>query len=310
MLPISATEARSIGLVDQVYEWDPSEPHGVPELFIKDLVQQLFSRFCEETVNSAPWVESTTLPMDSMGEDGRPPLLIDYMCQNKRDFFARERTPFNNPPLVHYRNEELSQMLLDCFHPTRSLRYHTRRRAFIRKFKTEKTPTRYMSHFHDCPDPEDTECFDDTGPWRRGDEWRYIEELPPASLETSAWTRVPLFPDPLRQFDYQLTQAERVAQRQDIVRTIQEYEASLVDADVAPEPGMTSSISNSTIGDILQSPQSSPVDLPASTTETEGAKQIAETEQSLKTSESGPVTKVVESVETIHPCFFNDPAAH
>lgn len=195
-------------------------------------------------------------------------------------------------------------MLLDCFHPVRSLRYHDRRRAFIRKFKNDKTPTRYMTHLHDASDPEDTEEFDDCGPWQRGTEWRFINSAPPASLETSAWTAVPLFPDATRDFDDFLTVAGQVAQRKEIVTMIKDKETTMVKADMVPVPEMVSSISNSTIGDILRSPQTSPTEPLASLPEVDDTKQAEESDAPTVDQE----TKPVESVEPMHPCFFADPA--
>ncbi len=76
------------------------------------------------------------------------------------------------PPLVHYRNEELSQTLLDCFHPSRSKRYHERRYRFIRKVKAEKTASRYATLTAGTVlDIEETPAFDDAPGWIRGEEW-------------------------------------------------------------------------------------------------------------------------------------------
>jgi hypothetical protein len=88
----------------------------------------------------------------------------------------------------------LSQMLLDCFHPIRSKRYHDRRRAFIRKIKCGKTPTRYR--WNVAPgdrDEEETAAFDDAPNHSRGDEWGWVHALTPKSLKTSLWTQVALY---------------------------------------------------------------------------------------------------------------------
>ena len=307
MLPISTQKSLSIGLVDHVFEWKPYEAPGVPSYAIRELIQRLFNRIANKTLKCAPWVDSPVSPLEVTEKDGRTPMLVDWMCANKQNYFAKNRSEWHNPPLLHYRNEELSHMLLDCFHPTRSLRYHDRRRAFIRKFKSDTTPTRYMTHLHDAPDPEDTEEFDYIGPWKRGSEWRFVNTLAPASLETSAWTPVPLFYDATRDFDDFLTVDGQIAQRKEIVKCIKQREASMSDADKFV-PEMISSMSISTIGEMLRSPQTSP-DLSvwlkvAETDDVEGSSIAPD----KLTTVASPETEPIEYDETMHPCFFADPA--
>jgi hypothetical protein len=116
--------------------------------------------------------------------------LLDSMCASKAAFFASHR------PLLDYRNEELSQMLLDSFHPVRSNRYHSRREAFIRKYKSTATPARYARALADGADEEDGPEFDDAPGWQRGTEWAFAGLPTPTSIATSADTRVNLYSYP------------------------------------------------------------------------------------------------------------------
>ena len=95
--------------------------------------------------------------------------------------------------MVHYRNEELSQMLLDCFHPARSMRYTAPREKFARKIKVPVTPARYATA-EGRTDPASTPAFDDAPGWIRGEEWAYVALPAPESIKTSASLQIPLFP--------------------------------------------------------------------------------------------------------------------
>lgn len=87
-------------------------------------------------------------------------------------------------------------MLLDSFHPIRSKRYHTRREAFIRKYKSTTTPARYARSLAEGKkDEEDLPSFDDAEGWVRGEEWGWVGMDVPTSLSTSERTRVDLYPD-------------------------------------------------------------------------------------------------------------------
>lgn len=87
-------------------------------------------------------------------------------------------------------------MLLDCFHPIRSKRYHERRYRFIRKVKANSTPSRYAAHFSPVSDVEETPAFDDAPGWIRGDEWGWVGLVTPPSLATSEKTRIDLWYKP------------------------------------------------------------------------------------------------------------------
>lgn len=130
--------------------------------------------------------------------------LLDSMCASKAAYLAAHPRP-----LLDYRNEELSQMLLDSFHPVRSKRYHTRREAFIRKYKSSGTPARYARELARGPeaDEEDGPDFDAAPGWTRGEEWAWAGLPIPKSLERSECTRVDLFPELSRQASQALSES-------------------------------------------------------------------------------------------------------
>lgn len=182
MLPLSAVRARELGLVDVVIG-GRDIPSQQAEVLIVDFVRQLASApataFGTSQFASAPW----TLPVTGWtGAPSHTQSLVARLCDNKRRRYALE----THIPLVHYRHEELSQMLLDSFHPIRSQRYHTRRIKFVRKVKAEGTPTRYVHHRMIVnPDEEESPRFDDAPAWVRGEEWSWVGLQTPASMATS-----------------------------------------------------------------------------------------------------------------------------
>lgn len=137
----------------------------------------------------APWSAWNSVQKGAM-PPRQPMPLTQFMSQNK-SLYYRYR---DFPALVHYRDEELSQMLLDCFHPTRSKRYHDRRYRFIRKVKAISTPSRYAPHTVPyVPDPEELPSFDDAPGHVRGSEWLWVHKNAPHSMETSISTRIDLW---------------------------------------------------------------------------------------------------------------------
>jgi hypothetical protein len=192
MLPMTATAASKIGLVDIVYDREGDveiPPIRGPDMQAEKTVALMI--WPDLALRTAPWCEYRS-------DDGEEiPTTLLTLCQNKVDYFARNRADFSLPPLIHFRYEELSQMLLDCHHPKRSQRYHTRRRNFIRKTKCGKTPSRYAPAIKGLvKDEEHFIEFDATGAWERGSEWpKFLEEVTPPMLKFSAWTRVILFPE-------------------------------------------------------------------------------------------------------------------
>ena len=187
MIPQSSTESRLTGLVDHEIGTATSSPAEIEAVCI-DYLRDLIKAPASRAIPSAPWSACNS----SMGGLSSPSMaLTDFMCENKRHAYRYR----SFPPLVHFRFEELSQMLLDSFHPTRSKRYHERRYRFIRKVKGDKTPARYSKHVQGgLPDEEDLASFDDAPGWNRGEEWAWVELETPASLATSEPTRVNLFP--------------------------------------------------------------------------------------------------------------------
>lgn len=305
MLPLSAKGAKAIGLVDAVYAWDPAARLDRPDTMHKELVTKLLERHEGGTVEAdacAPWCASPDIAVK--GSPGPTRSIADVMCASKLAYFADSRSDWLLPPLLHYRTEELSQMLLDCFHPFRSKRYHSRRRAFIRKVKCDKTPTRYMTHMNEGLDPEDTEGFDHVGPWLRGREWGYVGQPPPISLLTSAWTAIPMFIDWTYKFDKTLTPGQLKRKRLLAVKIAEE--AYSLQADYSDVPRMTTSWSSSTLGDIIESPQTTAVEHFGPSPESSPPKLIWDLPP--------PSRAVVKSKEpesnqpTMYPCFFQDPA--
>lgn len=141
---MSTSEAHAIGLIDVEVATSSSLRHEVESAClarIQSILTASSSEMMDGSFTCASWAIYNSVQKGA-SPPRRPMSLIQFMCENKalayryRDF----------PPLVHYRTEELSQMLLDCFHPIRSKRYHERRYRFIRKVKADATPARYTSH--------------------------------------------------------------------------------------------------------------------------------------------------------------------
>jgi enoyl-CoA hydratase/carnithine racemase len=179
MLPISPRRALSLGLVDKIVGDRESSPDEI-EASIKQYIGQLSKARAGEISahGTAPWVRSRTggLPSCASPFDS----LISTLVKAKRLTHQTFKVP-----LVWYRNEELSQMLLDFYHPVRSDRYHTRRRAFVRKFVGKTTPLRFAEHNrtgidgHLKLDPEEEAEFDTAPGWTRGEEWRWAGQMVP-----------------------------------------------------------------------------------------------------------------------------------
>lgn len=179
MLPLSAIRARELGLVDVVLG-DRDTPVATSEGLIVEYVRGIAGApglsLGSSQYPSAPWTKThSTVDSSSFS-------LTDLMCENKR---RRYEMP-QHTPLVNYRHEELSQMLLDSFHPHRSQRYHTRRIKFVRKVKADGTPTRFVNHRIVVPDEEESPGFDDAPGWVRGEEWSWVGLQTPASMATSS----------------------------------------------------------------------------------------------------------------------------
>jgi hypothetical protein len=218
MIPMTATAASKIGLVDLVYSREDNHiipPFHGPDLHAENTVA--LSIWPQVSLECAPWCfrrphDPTELP---------PTILT--MPRNKVAYFSRARADFSLPALVNFRYEELSQMLLDWHHPKRSQRYHTRRRAFIRKTKCGKTPSRYAPAIKGLvQDEEHFIEFDAVGDWERGSEWvKFLDEYKPPMLKFSAWARIILFPEQEEilgradgyRYEGPLTNFERMLQR-------------------------------------------------------------------------------------------------
>lgn len=186
MTPISTTEGRSKGLIDvEVGSYD-STPQSI-ELAMIEQIRSLLTPSSPITPGSL----STPLRAAPWSHSSSSTPTLSSVTSHKSNYYANRSIP----PLLHYRNEELSQMLLDNFHPIRSKRYHTRREAFIRKYKSTHTPARYARELaKGRKDEEDLQSFDEAEGWKRGEEWGWVNMDIPASMATSEGTRVDLYP--------------------------------------------------------------------------------------------------------------------
>lgn len=184
MLPLSSSEAKSVGLVDVEVGMFDNSPASLDVACIEQIRQVLNSppHAFVPAIASAPWCRSTFAPSSCMS-------LVDQLAFAKT--VSWRQRPF---PLLHYRLEELGQMILDAYHPVRSKRFFAPRYAFTRKLKSSKTPSRYAKHSEPyVPDIEETAAFDRTPGHVRGIEWQWVGEETPVSIATSEWTRVDLF---------------------------------------------------------------------------------------------------------------------
>jgi len=182
MLPLSANRACELGLVDVVLGGRDT-PGATSEALMVEYVRTLAgapaAALGTGNFPSAPWTKPSPTVMAPMDADS----LVDRICENKRQRYESA----SHIPLVNYRHEELSQMLLDSFHPARSQRYHSRRIKFVRKVKAEATPTRFCQHrLHAKRDEEELPEFDNAPGWVRGEEWSWVGLQTPSSMSTSA----------------------------------------------------------------------------------------------------------------------------
>ncbi|ODN78355.1 hypothetical protein L202_03997 [Cryptococcus amylolentus CBS 6039] len=187
MKPLNTSLARAYGLVDGEIGSGGSSVLSSEDLFISAVRTILSSSSTNAPYSSAPWARPTK-PERSTAD--KP--LVAAMAEAKVRYLTTTRT---FPPLHHFRQEELSQMLLDSFHPIRSERYHSRRYKFVRKSKAGATPARYAVHEKERrQDEEDKAEFDDAPGWVRGEEWAWAGLEAPKSLKTSEVLRIPLYP--------------------------------------------------------------------------------------------------------------------
>ncbi|WVW86599.1 hypothetical protein I302_108649 [Kwoniella bestiolae CBS 10118] len=226
MKPLNTSLAHEWGLID-IEIGSSTQTSSESEPLFVDSVRTMLTGKAEDMFSPtfqfrcAPWCRPTYTSQD-------PQSLVSAMCENKLRTY--ENRDF--PPLLHYRNEELSQMLLDCFHPIRSNRYHSRRYKFIRKVKADSTPSRYILHRPEREikvDEEDTREFDDAPNWTRGEEWGYVGLVAPKSLESSEKTRIDIF-----------------------YRSESEEPSAIVDSTSHEVPSLTSSSSENAISQPIQ----------------------------------------------------------
>lgn len=181
MLPQSSTDSFRTGLVDIEVGEATSSRAEIESLCVQQVCDILKS-VKTATIRSAPWCRGVSAAGSSNS-------MIDVMCANKRAHYSARELP-----LVAYRYEELGQMLLDSFHPVRSKRYHERRYKFIRKVKSDATPSRYAKHLLEKKaDEEELSSFDDAPGHVRGEEWSWVGMEVPETYEVSESTRIDLY---------------------------------------------------------------------------------------------------------------------
>ncbi|KAJ1028727.1 hypothetical protein NDA16_001893 [Ustilago loliicola] len=153
MLPMSATEAKQVGLVDYVLNNDRLSSHEVLTS-IKNLVNQVMDAnvgTAEGIVGTgAPWTRSLR---PASADASQTTLLSDQILRNKTRYLAylfAENSSTGPMSLeehfLRYRKQELDQMKLDFFHPHRNQRFASRCTGFVRKLVPSSTPTRFALH--------------------------------------------------------------------------------------------------------------------------------------------------------------------
>lgn len=198
MKPLNTSLAQSYGLIDGQIGSSSQTVLEAEPLFVEAVTSFLTAKTPSAPFSSAPWARCSPSPLTMENKGASSKSWIDEMCTTKLCTYTTSRA---FPPLHHYRTEELSQMLLDSFHPIRSQRYHTRRSRFVRKLKATGTPARYklrsvVGHEGEevVQDEEDKETFDEAPGWERGEEWGWVGMEVPESLKTSQVLRIPLYP--------------------------------------------------------------------------------------------------------------------
>ncbi|QRW23319.1 enoyl-CoA hydratase/isomerase family protein [Rhizoctonia solani] len=179
MLPMSAVEACKLGLVDEVMKGGGADCYvGQTKAYVRQLAGERADAISK--YRSAPWTRPASEEVSVVS-------LTDLLISNKLATHAK----FTRP-LVSYRHAELSQMLLDFYHQTRSKRFSERRRAFVRKIAPKTTPLRFATHRRENGklDEEETDDFDAAEGWVAGAgvEWSWVGLPPPPTSE--AWEEV------------------------------------------------------------------------------------------------------------------------
>ncbi|KDN36731.1 hypothetical protein RSAG8_10660, partial [Rhizoctonia solani AG-8 WAC10335] len=177
MLPLSAVEACRLGLVDEVMKGGDADGYvECTKAYVRQLAGERGDAISK--YKSAPWTRSTS-------EQVQPNIsLAGQLIANKLATHAA----FTRP-LVSHRHAELSQMLLDFYHQTRSKRFSDRRRAFVRKLAPKTTPLRFATHRRQAGqlDEEEKDEFDAAEGWTPGTgvEWSWVGL--PAPPTSEAW---------------------------------------------------------------------------------------------------------------------------
>jgi enoyl-CoA hydratase/carnithine racemase len=116
---------------------------------------------------------------------------VDFMLRqgNFKRGLWRRKADLSKPALARARAVELKEMSLD-FWSARSLRYHERRRAFVRKVQPKSTPLRFATHRRahepDKRDIEETDDFDNVDFYENSSELQPTEPLrDPGLIETT-----------------------------------------------------------------------------------------------------------------------------
>lgn len=160
MTPLSAYDAKSVGLVDYVLHG-----HGaLLETRIQDHVKAMVKSIGLQRKGSLTVSDLTAnaIPNNSSNGTGNSPRHVQRAWKAQVDVSPRG--------LARARAMELGEMAQDFWGP-RSIRYHSRRTLFVRKIKAVSTPLRFAKHrrgrggsgYSSCSlDEEETDDFDST----------------------------------------------------------------------------------------------------------------------------------------------------
>ncbi|PWZ00706.1 hypothetical protein BCV70DRAFT_199974 [Testicularia cyperi] len=157
MLPMSSTEAKSIGLVDHVVAntaMDSTALLGEIRVLVDQVMDAKLAHHAESASTSilrsgAPWTRSL-----HRGSSDSSQSLAEAVLDNKARYLAHLFADQSadsaalsvEQNFLRYRHNELAQMTLDFFHPFRNQRFASRCTGFVRKLVPDATPFRFALH--------------------------------------------------------------------------------------------------------------------------------------------------------------------
>ncbi|KAG5978178.1 hypothetical protein E4U55_006319 [Claviceps digitariae] len=152
MTPLSANDARDMGLVDHVFA--PQQHQQYP--FSSESLDASIRRYVENLVSSSPPVHH-----QHQVESGAAAAAAASPPPTPGVGTWKQNVDTSPAALALARATELGQMSMD-FWSARSERYHSRRSAFVRKAKPSSTPLRFATHRREqgMLDEEEQDEFD------------------------------------------------------------------------------------------------------------------------------------------------------